>query len=396
MKDLVIVAGVRTPIGNFGGALKDVPAQKLGELAVREVITRTGIDPKAIDEVIFGCVGQPSDAYNIARVIALQAGLPITTPAYTVQRNCSSGLQPFVNACQNIQCQDADVQVVGGVENMSRAPYLSRDMRWGKRLRSAEFVDSIWEGLTDPVCGQLMGRTAETLAEEFGISRSEQDRFAIDSHRRSFKAIREGRLKEEIVPVTVSKSVAGREVPPLVVAQDEGPNVGLTEPQLALYPPLFKEGGTVTAGNSCPLNDGAAAAIVMSAERASDLGLRPLGRVRSYAFVGVDPARMGIGPVEALPAALKRAGLQLTELELIEVNEAFAAQYLVVERLLGLKRELINVNGGAIALGHPVGMTGTRLVISALHEMRRRGAALGAVTLCVGGGQGAAMVLEQV
>lgn len=396
MKDLVIVAGVRTPIGNFGGALKDVLAQKLGELAVREVIARTGIDPKAIDEVIFGCVGQPSDAYNIARVIALQAGLPITTPAYTVQRNCSSGLQPFVNAYQNIQCQDADVQVVGGVENMSRAPYLSRDMRWGKRLRHAEFIDSIWEGLTDPVCGQLMGQTAETLAEEFGISRVEQDRFAIDSHRRSFRAIREGRLKEEIVPVTVSKSVAGREVPPLVVAQDEGPNVGLTEPQLALYPPLFKEGGTVTGGNSCPLNDGAAAAIVMSSERASDLGLGPLGRVKSYAFVGVDPARMGIGPVEALPAALKRAGLRLTDLELIEVNEAFAAQYLVVERLLGLKRELVNVNGGAIALGHPVGMTGTRLVITALHEMRRRGASLGAVALCVGGGQGAAMVLERV
>ncbi len=396
MNDLVIVAGVRTPIGNYGGALKDVPAQKLGELAVREVIAKTDIDPTVIDEVIFGCVGQPSDAYNIARVIALQSGLPITTPAYTVQRNCSSGLQPFVNAYQNLQSQDANVQIVGGVENMSRAPYLSRDMRWGKRLRHAEFIDSIWEGLTDPVCGQLMGRTAETLAEEFGIGRAEQDGFAVESHRRAFKAVREGRLKEELVPVSVTKSVAGREVPPLVVTQDEGPNIGLTEPQLALYPPLFKEGGTVTAGNSCPLNDGAAAAIVMSAERARDLGLRPLGRVKSYAFVGVDPARMGIGPVEALPSALKRAGLRLTDLELIEVNEAFAAQYLAVERLLGLKRELVNVNGGAIALGHPVGMTGARLVITILHEMRRRGAALGAVALCVGGGQGAAMVLEQI
>lgn len=396
MKDLVIVAGVRTPIGNFGGALKDVPAQKLGELAVREILARTGLDPKLVEEVIIGCVGQPSDAYNIARVITLQAGLPLGTPAYTVQRNCSSGLQPFVNAYQNLQSEDADVQIVGGVENMSRAPYLSRDMRWGKRLRHAEFVDSIWEGLTDPFCGQLMGRTAETLAEEFGISRVEQDRFAIDSHRRAFKAIREGRLKEEIVPVTLSKSVAGREVAPLVVAQDEGPNVGLTEPQLTLYPPLFKEGGTVTAGNSCPLNDGGAAALVMSAERAKELGMRPLGRVKSYAFVGVDPARMGIGPVDALPAALKRAGLGLADLELIEVNEAFAAQYLVVERLLGLKRDLVNLNGGAIALGHPVGMTGTRLVITLLYEMRRRGAMLGAATMCVGGGQGAALVLEQI
>ncbi|MEK9142930.1 MAG: thiolase family protein [Nitrospirota bacterium] len=396
MKDLVIVAGVRTPIGNFGGALKDVLPQRLGELVVREVIGRSGLDPRLIEEVIFGCVGQPSNALNIARVIALQAGLPIGTPAYTVQRNCSSGLQPFVNAFQNLQSHDADVQIVGGVESMSRAPYLSRDMRWGKHLRHAEFIDSIWEGLTDPVCGQLMGRTAETLAEELGITREEQDRFAVESHHRAFKAVREGRLKEEILPVTVSKSVGGRAVPPLVVAQDEGPNVALTEPQLALYPPLFKEGGTVTAGNSCPLNDGAAAAIVMSAERARDLGLQPLVRIRSYAFVGVDPARMGLGPVQALPAALKRAGLQLADLGVIEVNEAFAAQYLAVERQLSLKRELVNVNGGAIALGHPVGMTGTRLVITVLHEMRRRGAALGAATMCVGGGQGAAMVLEQV
>ena len=396
MRDLVMVSGVRTPIGNFGGALKDIPAQQLGEVVVREVIARSGLDSKLIEEVIFGCVGQPSEAYNIARVIALQAGLPLTIPAYTVQRNCSSGLQPFVNAFQNLQSHDADVQLVGGVESMSRAPFLSRDMRWGKRLRHAEFIDSIWEGLTDPVCGQLMGRTAETLAEELGITREEQDRFAVESHRRAFKAVREGRLKEEIHPVMVSKSVGGRAVAPLVVTQDEGPNVALTEPQLALYPPLFKEGGTVTAGNSCPLNDGAAAAIVMSAERAQELSLRPLGRMRSYAFVGVDPARMGIGPVEALPKALKRAGIQLADLDLIEVNEAFAAQYLAAERQLGLKRELVNVNGGAIALGHPVGMTGTRLVITMLYEMRRRGAALGAVTMCVGGGQGAAIVLEQV
>jgi len=396
MRDLVVVSGVRTPIGNFGGALKDVPPQRLGELVVREVIARSGLDPRLIEEVIFGCVGQPSDAFNIARVIALQAGLSLTIPAYTVQRNCSSGLQPFVNAFQNLQSLDADVQIVGGVESMSRAPFLSRDMRWGKKLRHAEFIDSIWEGLTDPVCGQLMGRTAETLAEELGITREEQDRVAVESHHRAFKAVREGRLKEEIYPITVSKSVGGRAVPPLVVSQDEGPNVALTEPQLALYPPLFKEGGTVTAGNSCPLNDGAAAAIVMSAERARDLGLQPLGRIRSYAFVGVDPARMGIGPVQALPAALKRAGIQLADLDLIEVNEAFAAQYLAVERQLGLKRELVNVNGGAIALGHPVGMTGTRLVITMLCEMRRRSVALGAVTMCVGGGQGAAMVLEHV
>jgi acetyl-CoA C-acetyltransferase len=396
MKDVVIVDGVRTPIGNFGGTLKDVPAHKLGELVVRELLSRTRLDPALIEEVVIGNVGHPTDAANIARVIALMAGLSVRTPAYSVQRNCSSGLQAFVNACQNIQSGDADVQVVGGVENMSRAPFLTRDMRWGRRLRHAEFVDSIWEALTDAFCGQLMGRTAENLAEEFGITREDQDRFAIESHRRAFRSVREGRFKDETMPITVPKTVAGRDVAPVVLSQDEGPNVGLTEQQLALYPPLFKDNGTVTAGNSCPLNDGAAAALVMSADRARELGFRPLGRIRSYAFAGVDPARMGIGPVEALPLALARAGVGLSDLSLIEVNEAFAAQYLAVERLLKLDRERVNVNGGAIALGHPVGMTGARLIITLLHEMRRREVALGAVTLCVGGGQGAAMVLERL
>ncbi|HRC22441.1 MAG: thiolase family protein [Nitrospira sp.] len=396
MREVVIVAGVRTPIGNFGGALKDLPPHKMGELVVREAVSRAKVDPRLIDEVIVGSVGHTSDAYNVARAIALMAGLPVRTPAYSVQRNCSSGLQPFVNAYQNIQSEDADAQVVGGVESMSRAPFVSRDMRWGKRLRNAELIDSIWEGLTDAFCGQLMGRTAENLAEEFGIGREEQDRYAVESHRRAFKAIREGRLKDEILPLMVPKSVAGRDVAPVVVSQDEGPNVGLTEQQLALYPPLFKEQGSVTAGNSCPLNDGAAAAVVMSSARARELGCRPLGRIRGYAFIGVEPTRMGIGPAEALPLALKRAGVTLTDLELIEVNEAFAVQYLAVERVLRLKRELVNVNGGAIALGHPVGMTGARLVITILYEMQRRGAALGAVALCVGGGQGAAMVLERM
>lgn len=396
MTDVVIVTGVRTPIGTFGGTLKDISAQKLGEIVVREVMTRAHVDPSLVDEVIIGCVGQPSDAYNIARVIALMAGLSLRTPAYSVQRNCSSGLQPFVNAFQNIQSHDANVQIVGGVESMSRAPFLSRDMRWGKRLRHAEFIDSIWEGLTDPFCGQLMGQTAETLADEFGITREEQDHFAVHSHQRAFRALREGKFKDETLTMTVPKSVAGREVAPTILIQDEGPNVALTEQQLALYPPMFKESGTVTAGNSCTLNDGAAAALVMSGERARDLGLHPLGRIRGYAFIGVDPARMGIGPVEALPLALKRATLSLADLELIELNEAFAAQYLAVERALNLNRAIVNVNGGAIALGHPVSMTGARLVISLLYEMQRRKATYGAVTLCVGGGQGAAMILERI
>ena len=394
MKEVVVISGVRTPIGSFGGALKEIAAQKLGELVVRDLLNRTGLDPQQIDEVIVGCVGQFTDSANIARVISLMAGLPIRIPAYSVQRNCSSGLQPFVNAYQNIQSEMADVQIVAGVENMSRAPYVSRDMRWGKRLRHAEFKDSLWEGLTDAFCGQLMGRTAENLAEEFNITREDQDRFSVESHRRAFRALREGRFKDETMTVTIPKTVAGREVAPTVLSQDEGPNVGLTEQQLALYPPLFKDGGTVTAGNSCPLSDGAAAALMMTAEKARVLGLRPMGRIKGYAFVGVDPTRMGIGPAEALPLAVQRAGITLNDLQLIELNEAFAAQYLAVERALNLDRERVNVNGGAIALGHPVGMTGARLVITLLHEMRRRDLTLGAVTMCVGGGMGAAMVLE--
>ncbi|HET6370880.1 MAG TPA: thiolase family protein [Nitrospiria bacterium] len=394
-REIVIIDGVRTPIGNFGGAIKDVTNQKLGALVVREVIKRTGIDPNLIEEVIFGCVGQYSDATNLARVISLTAGLPIPVPAYTVARNCASGMQAVVNACQNILSGDADVQIAGGVENMSLAPFVTRDMRFGHRLRHSTMIDSLWEGLTDGFCGQIMGQTAENLAEEFKISKQEQDRFAVESHKKAFRAIREGKFKEEIVPVSVPKKAAGKEVTPELFSQDEGPNVALTEQMLSLYPPIFKEGGTVTAGNACPLNDGAAAVLIMSAERARDLKLEPLGYVRSYASIGVEPQRMGIGPAYAIPKALKKAGLSLSDMQLIEVNEAFAAQYLAVERVLGLKRDIVNVNGGAIALGHPVGMSGTRLAITILREMKRRNLSLGVASLCVGGGLGTAMVLER-
>jgi acetyl-CoA C-acetyltransferase len=395
MKDVVIVDGVRTPIGNFGGALKDVTAQAMGAAVVKAVMERTKIAPDAVDEVVFGCVGQHSDATNMARNIALYAGLPITVPAYTVQRNCASGLQSLVNAYQSIQAGDADVQIVGGTESMSQAPFVSRDMRWGKRLKHGAFIDSIWEGLTDGFCGQIMGYTAETLAEEFKVTREEQDTFALLSHKRAFRAVREGKFKDEIVTVLVPKKMAGKEVTPEPFAQDEGPNAALTEQQLALYPTVFKDGGTVTPGNSCSLNDGAAATLVMSAERARALGYEPLGFIRAYAFVGVEPQRMGIGPAEAIPLALKKAKLSLSDIQLFEINEAFAAQYLAVEKKLGLNREIVNVNGGAIALGHPVGMTGTRLAVTVLREMKRRNLSLGVASMCVGGGIGAAMVLER-
>lgn len=395
MKDVVIVDGVRSPIGNFGGAIKDVTCQQLGQQVVRGLLARTRLDPELIDEVIFGCVAQYSEATNLARVVTLMAGLPIRTPAYTVQRNCSSGLQSIVNAYQNIQCHDADVQVAGGIENMSLSPFLSRDMRWGKRLRHAQFIDSLWECLTDGFCGQVMGQTAENLAEEFKISREEQDDYSLESHRRANQALRENKFSDEILPIEVSKGRSKNRAGRPLFAQDEAPNPSVDKMQLAQQTPIFKEGGTVTAGNACPLNDGAAAVLVMSAQRARELNYEPLGYVRSYAFIGVEPERMGIGPALAIPKALDKAGLTLRDIQLFEINEAFAAQYLAVERILKLSRERVNVNGGAIALGHPVGMTGTRLVLTVLREMKRRNLSLGVASMCVGGGIGAAMVLER-
>ncbi|MBI3252206.1 MAG: thiolase family protein [Candidatus Omnitrophica bacterium] len=394
--EIVIVDGVRTAQGALGGGLRELPAQKLGETVVRALLERTRLDASKIDEVIFGCVGQSSDAPNIARVISLMAGVPKTVPGYTVARNCASGIQSIVNACQNILSGDADVQIAGGAESMSSQPYLSRDLRFGRRLRNSEMVDSLWEGLTDPICGQLMGRTAENLVEEFKITREAQDAYAVASHQKAFRAAREGKFKEEIVPVSVPKKAAGRQMPPEIVTQDEGVNPALNEQTLALYPPLFKEGGTVTAGNSCGIADGAAALLIMSRKKADALGFKEvLGTIRAYAFGGVEPQRMGIGPTVAIPLALKKAGLSLKDISLIELNEAFAAQVIACEKILGLDRNILNVNGGAVAIGHPVGMTGARITLALLNEMKRRKLKYGLASLCVGGGQGAALVLER-
>ncbi len=394
--EIVIVNGVRTPQGLLGGAFRDFTAQKLGEIAVRALLDRTKLDPAQVDEVIFGCVGQASDAPNIARVISLLAGVPKTVPGYTVARNCASGIQSLVNGCQNILSGDADVQIVGGTESMSSQPYVSRDLRFGKRLRNSEMVDSLWEGLTDPICGQLMGRTAENLAREFRIGRAEQDQYAVQSHQRSFRATREGKFKDEITPVTVQKKAAGRPMPPDIVMQDEGPNPALNEQALALYPTTFMENGTVTPGNSCTISDGAAALLIMTRKKAAALGFKEiLGTVKAYAFGGVEPERMGIGPTVAIPLALKKAGLGLKDIQLIELNEAFAVQVIACEKVLGLDRKLMNVNGGAIAVGHPVGTTGTRIVLTLLNEMKKRKLRYGLASLCVGGGQGAAVVLER-
>lgn len=395
MKKVVIVDGVRTPQGTLGGALRDISAQELGRIVVTGLIKKTGLDANLIDEVVFGCVGQYSDAPNIARVIALMSGIPYQKTGFTVQRNCASGIQAIISSYQMIVCGDADIIIAGGTESMSSAPYITRDMRFGKRLKHGEFIDSLWEGLTDPICGQIMGRTAENLAEEFNITREKQDRFAIQSHKKAFKATREGKFKEEIVQVKIPKKSAGKEVATEIFSQDEGPNIALTEQMLALYPTIFKENGTVTPGNSCPISDGGAAVLIMSEEKAKELGYNPMGYIRTYAFAGVEPSRMGIGPAYAVPKALKKAGINLNDIELIEINEAFAAQTLACGKKLDWDWEKVNVNGGAIALGHPVGTTGTRFIVTLLYEMKRRGNSLGLATLCVGGGQGAAVIIER-
>ena len=398
MKKVVIVGGVRTPIGSHGGAFRTLSAQHLAALVFREVIERVGIDPLLFDDVILGCISQQSDAPNIGRVAGLLAGVPARVPGWTVQRNCVSGMVAISSAYQAIQAGDGEVFLCGGTESMSTSPYVVRGARWGLKLRHDTFVDTLWEGLTDPVCGQIMGLTAENLAMMYNISQEQQDRFAVMSHKKAFRATRMGRFREEIVPVRVSKKVAGQEVAYEEIVQDENINPTMNERKAALYPTIFKKGGSVTPANACPISDGAAAAIVMTADRAAEVGLEPLATIRSYAYAAVPPEIMGLGPAYAVPMALARAGLKLTDIDLIELNEAFAAQALAVGMELedqGWDWDKVNVNGGAIALGHPVGCTGTRIVVTLLNEMIKRDVPLGVATACVGGGMGGAMIIER-
>lgn len=404
MKDVVIVDAVRTPVGNHGGAFRDVDAKALAVTVIKGILDRTKIDPASICEVIFGCIAQPSDAPNITRVAALMAGIPKEVPAYTVARNCDSGMDAIVSAWREIQVGDGDIYLVGGVESMSNIPYIVKGARWGLKIRHGQFTDAMWEGLTDPVCGQLMGRTAENLVEEFGISRQEQDEYAVQSHKKAFMATRMEKFKDEIVPVEVVKKVAGQEVAREQITQDETINPGLTLQKAAMYPTVFKEGGSVTPANACGISDGASAMLVMTAEKAKELGYTPLARIVAYGYAGVEPHRMGVAPALAVPKALKKAGLTLKDMDLIEVNEAFAAQVLSVGKALkdeGWDWSKVNVNGGAIALGHPVGSSGCRIVVTMLHELKRRAkegkpAKYGIATLCAAGGQGSALIVERV
>ncbi len=399
MKNVVLIDGVRTPIGKHGGVLRSLPAQQLQAEAFRALLARVEIDPRLIDEAIVGCVGQDSDAVNIGRVSALLTGLPVSTTACTIHRNCVSGMMSISMAYQGIQCGDGEVYLCGGTESMSSAPYLVRGARWGLKLRHTEFIDSVWECLTDPVCGEVMGVTAENLARMYAISREEQDRFAVESHRKAARAQSSAKFANEIVPLRVRERVDGQRVE-REIARDEAVDPQPTMERASAYPTVFRRnGGTVTPYNACPLSDGAAAVLVMSEERARALGLTPRAAVRAYAYAGLPPEIMGLGPAYAVSKVLRQAGLALADVDLIELNEAFAAQCLAVGIELedqGWDWSKVNVHGGAIALGHPVGCTGTRFVVTLLNAMEDRDVALGLATACVGGGMGGAMVIERV
>jgi acetyl-CoA C-acetyltransferase len=391
MNGALIVAGARTPIGDFGGQFQRLMANELSVIAVREALVRAGITPDMVEEVILGNCIQRSDEPNLGRTVALKAGMPKETAGFTVQRQCSSGMQAVVSACQEIALGDADIVVAGGAESMSSAPYVLKGTRWGQRLQHGEVTDSLWELLTDPIHKILMGVTAENLAQKYSISREEQDTIALRSHTNAARASKDGTFGEEMVPVTVK----GRNGD-TVIETDEHIRMDLTMEKLAMLKPAFKEGGTVTAGNASGLNDGAAAMVIMSEKKAAELNVQPLGRMVSYAWAGVEPELMGYGPVPATQKALAKAGLTLGDMDLIEVNEAFAAQYLACEKLLGLNRNIVNVNGSGVGLGHPVGSTGARIILTLLYELQRRHKKYGLATLCVGGGMGMSVVVERL
>ena len=391
--DVVILSGCRTPIGSFGGSLKDTPAPELGALVVREAVARAGVKPEQVDEVILGCILQAGLGMNVARQAAIKAGLPHTVPAHTVNKVCGSGLKAVMLGTQAIKAGDAELVVAGGTENMSRAPFLLPGARWGERLGHGQLLDHmIHEGLTDVFDDVHMGVTAENLVEKYGISRADQDAFSGESQARAEVAIKEGRFRDEIVAVPLPQKKGELRL----FDTDEYPRTGTTAESLGKLKPAFKKDGSVTAGNSSGINDGAAALVVASGARAQTLGVKPLARILGYASAGVDPKIMGIGPVPAVRRAMEKAGLSLDQIDLFELNEAFASQSLAVLRELALDPAKVNVNGGAIALGHPIGASGARVLVTLLYAMKARGAKRGVAGLCIGGGQGVAMVVERV
>jgi acetyl-CoA C-acetyltransferase len=391
MRDPVILSACRTPIGSFGGALKDLSASDLGAIVIREALARARVAPESVDDVIMGCVLQAGAGMNVARQAALKAGVPVDVPAETVNRVCGSGLQAVVHAAEAIAAGSGETYVAGGTESMSNAPYLLKGARWGFRMGHNEATDSMLaEGLTCAINSCHMGITAEEVASRYGISRVEQDAFAAESQRRAERALRDGTFTAEIVPVPVPQ----KKGEPQRVDVDEYPRAGTTAEKLAGLRPAFKKDGSVTAGNASGINDGAAALVLTSAGKAAALGAPPLARILSYATAGVDPKIMGMGPVPAVRRTLDRAGLKSSDIDLFELNEAFAVQALAVSRELQLDPSRVNVHGGAIALGHPIGATGARILTTLLYALRARKARYGVAGLCIGGGMGIAMAIE--
>ncbi len=390
MKEVVIVSAARTPIGSFGGCFKDVSAIDLGKFAVIEAIKRAGISPEDIDEVFLGNTLSAGLGQNVARQVAILSGISEQTPALTINKVCGSGLKSVILGAQAIYCGDADIVVVGGTESMSNAAYTLPNVRWGARMGDGKLVDTmIKDGLTDAFSGVHMGITAENLAEKFNLTRQELDEFALESQLRAEKAQKEGKFKDEIIPIEVKTKKSS-----ITIYEDEHPRHGSSLEGLSKLIPAFKKDGVVTAGNASGLNDGAAALILMSKEKAAQLKISPLAIIKSWASAGVDPQIMGYGPVPSTLKALEKGHLSIAELDLIEANEAFAAQALAVIKGLGLDPQKTNVNGGAIALGHPIGASGARILVSLLYEMKKRNAKNGLATLCVGGGQGVSIIVS--
>ena len=393
MREVVIVSAARTAVGSFGGVLRDIPAVELGKIAVEEALKRAKIKPEQVEEVILGNVLTAGQGQNPTRQVIIRSGIPQEVPGTTINKVCASGLKSVMMAAQAIKAGDADIVVAGGMESMSQAPYLLMGARWGYRMNDGPIIDGmIHDGLLDIFNRYHMGITAENVAEKFGVSRQDQDALALKSQQNAGRAIKEGRFKDEIVPVVIPQKKGN----PIVFETDEHPRPSTTAEALAGLRPAFKKDGTVTAGNASGINDGAAALVVMSAEKAKALALEPVVRIKAYATAGVAPEIMGTGPIPSSQRALLKACLTIQDLDLIEANEAFAAQAVYVNRMMGWDLEKVNVNGGAVALGHPIGASGARILVTLLFEMKKRQARYGLATLCVGGGMGGAMIVERI
>ena len=393
MREVVIASAARTAIGKYGGSLKDIPTRQLGAVAMKGAIEKAGIKAEQVDEVIMGCVLQAGLGQNVARQMMLDAGFPVETPAFTINKVCGSGLRAVELAAQIIKAGDADIIVAGGAENMSLSPYSVPTARWGARMNNTKMVDvMVNDGLWDAFNDYHMGITAENVAEQWGLTREEMDEFAVESQVRAEKAVDSGVFKDEIVPVEIPQ----RKGDPIVFDTDEHLTRGTTMEKVSKLRPAFKKDGIgVTAANASGINDSGAAVVVMSKEKADELGIKPMATITSYASAGVDPSIMGVGPVPASQKALEKAGLTIADIDLVEANEAFAAQSLAVRKDLGLDPEKTNVNGGAIALGHPIGASGCRILVTLLYEMQRRDSKRGLATLCIGGGMGTALIVSR-